>query len=768
MIGQTISHFQIVKKLGQGGMGVVYLADDLVLGRKAAVKILSADYSDNPDFRARFRREAQTGAALNHPNIVTIYEVGEFEQGAFIAMEYVDGESLAVLIAREQLYFKKALEITIQICQGLQKAHQAGIIHRDIKPGNIMIDREGQVKILDFGLAKLLGDTGLTQKSMIMGTPHYMSPEQTKGETLDYRTDIFSLGVVLYELLTQKLPFQGDSGPAVSYAIVHKNAQPISDYTSETSPGLEKIVEKALQKDPGLRYRRIDEMLSDLDSESGMHTAPAETELLIEKTRATEIIKPEPATKEKPSIRRKSVLMISSALILVVAILSILLFPQLRGLFQAQDSASIGTISILTIPEGAEVFEGGNSIGTTPLSNRSIEAGLLSLRLEKSDFFSIDTSLVIEKNQVASFSFRMQSIARVSIRVIPTNADVILDDKRIRLSRLAGLALAAGEHQITITAAGFESENHRFNLLQGDNPPITYELEKIIKSPLFGTLRVTSEPTNASVFLNDELKGKTAFENKTLEPGTYRVLIRLSGYADYIKTHSVQVGVVTNVSVRLVELTGVMSITSQPTNAAVFVDNRGIGSTPIENLKVKIGDHKILIQKDGYEDYSTLVKVESNKISIVDRQLIVLTGELRVLVQPYGTITIDDSVHIKDADYSYNFTISAGNHLVKVENQTFGFWEKTVEIRPNEVADIKIDFRNRVKISVTALGVPFADIYVDNQFTGETTPKEILVGVGNRKIEVRREGYVIEGGVKIINIDKDRTEPLVFRLKKVQ
>ena len=116
MIGQTISHFQIVKKLGQGGMGVVYLADDLVLGRKAAVKILSADYSDNPDFRARFRREAQTGAALNHPNIVTIYEVGEFEQGAFIAMEYVDGESLAVLIAKEQLYFKKALEITIRIC----------------------------------------------------------------------------------------------------------------------------------------------------------------------------------------------------------------------------------------------------------------------------------------------------------------------------------------------------------------------------------------------------------------------------------------------------------------------------------------------------------------------------------------------------------------------------------------------------------------------------------------------------------------------------
>ena len=601
MIGQTISHFQIVKKLGQGGMGVVYLADDLVLGRKAAVKILSADYSDNPDFRARFRREAQTGAALNHPNIVTIYEVGEFEQGAFIAMEYVDGESLAVLIAREQLYFKKALEITIRICQGLQRAHQAGIIHRDIKPGNIMLDREGQVKILDFGLAKLLGDTGLTKKSMIMGTPHYMSPEQTKGETLDYRTDIFSLGVVLYELLTQKLPFQGDSGPAVSYAIVHKNAQPISDYTSETSPGLEKIVEKALQKDPGLRYRRIDEMLSDLDSESGMHTAPAETELLIEKTRATEIIKPEPPPKEKPSLRRKSVLMISSALILVVAILSILLFPQLRGLFQAQDSASIGTISILTIPEGAEVFEGGNSIGTTPLSNRSIEAGLLSLRLEKSDFFPIDTSLVIEKNQVVNVSFRMQSIARVSIRIEPFNADVVLDNERMTPARLAGLALAVGEHQIRIAADGYRSESDRFSLVQGDNPPLTYWLKVVSEyKPTVGTLRVDSQPSNASVFVDNRLKGLTPLEIDAVRPGAHRILIRHDGYEDDLRTVTVRVGEVTPVSALLAELIGFLNIRTQPNGADVYLDDKKIGTTPLENRAVKIGEHEVSLKREGH------------------------------------------------------------------------------------------------------------------------------------------------------------------------
>ena len=408
MIGKTISHFQIVKKLGQGGMGVVYLADDLKLNRKAAVKILAADYSDNPDFKARFRREAQTMAALNHPNIVTIYEVDEFEQGAFIAMEYVDGESLAVLIARKQLYFKKALEITIQICHGLKIAHQAGIIHRDIKPGNIMVAREGQVKILDFGLAKLLGDTGLTQKSMIMGTCQYMSPEQSKGESLDHRTDIFSLGVVLYELITKKLPFQGDTWHTVLLAILQEEPQPVSHYSSEVSPGLERIVEKALQKDPDLRYQRIDEMLADLDSESGMHAAQAETEILTEKTRTTEILKPEPPQKKKPSPRRKSVLIISSALILAVAILSIFLFPQI----QSPDPSSLGTISISTIPEGAEIFEGENSIGTTPMINRSIQAGLLTLRLEKPDFFPIDTSVVIEKDSIVSFSFPMRPSRR--------------------------------------------------------------------------------------------------------------------------------------------------------------------------------------------------------------------------------------------------------------------------------------------------------------------------------------------------------------------
>ena len=251
MIGKTISHYKIIRQLGRGGMGEVYLAEDLELDRKIALKLLSFEYATDSEFIVRFKQEAKAAARLNHPNIVTIYEMKQVGDYAFIAMEYIDGETLADLNAKGTLPQNRALEITIQICEGLRKAHQAGVIHRDLKPGNIMINLDGGVKILDLGLAKLIGDTGITRSGKTMGTPHYMSPEQVKGKKgIDQRSDIFSFGVVLYEMLTKELPFQGDNMLTIALEIVHINAQPISDYTSETSPGLQKIVEKALKKDP--------------------------------------------------------------------------------------------------------------------------------------------------------------------------------------------------------------------------------------------------------------------------------------------------------------------------------------------------------------------------------------------------------------------------------------------------------------------------------------------------------------------------------------
>jgi len=275
MIGTTISHYKLLKKLGQGGMGEVFLAEDLELGRKAALKFLPQPYTTDPELKARFKREARAAAALNHSNIITIYEVGEFQSRAYIAMEYVAGESLKDLTAREELPVASIIDLALQICEGLSEAHHAGIVHRDLKPANILLDKKGRVKIADFGLARLEGATQLTGEGTVMGTPAYMSPEQVRGEPLDARSDIFSLGIVLYELIARRLPFQGQTERAVFYALLNQNPEPLARYKTDIALGLQRIVDKTLDKDLETRYRHVEDLLVDLKREKKILSMPS-------------------------------------------------------------------------------------------------------------------------------------------------------------------------------------------------------------------------------------------------------------------------------------------------------------------------------------------------------------------------------------------------------------------------------------------------------------------------------------------------------------
>ena len=267
MIGQTISHYKILEKLGAGGMGEVYLAEDTELDRKVALKFLPSQLTADPDIKTRFKREARAAAALNHPNIITVYEVGEYQGRAYIAMEYVEGQALKDLIAKKTLAINQVIDIALQICEGLNVAHQAGITHRDIKPANILVAKEGRVKILDFGLAKLKGVTQLTNKDATLGTLHYMSPEQYQSAEVDQRTDIWSFGVVLYEMITGQLPFQGEYQAAIFYAVMNVTPEPLARYKAEVSEDLQRIVDKALDKDLATRYQHIDDLLTDLKRE---------------------------------------------------------------------------------------------------------------------------------------------------------------------------------------------------------------------------------------------------------------------------------------------------------------------------------------------------------------------------------------------------------------------------------------------------------------------------------------------------------------------
>ena len=266
MIGKTILHYKILEKLGGGGMGVVYKAEDTKLKREVAIKFLPRFISTNDEERKRFEIEAQAAASLNHPNIAHIYAIEETEDEMFIVMELIDGVELKNKIISHTIPTDEAIRISIQIAEGLEAAHKKGIVHRDIKSSNIMISNDDKVKIMDFGLAKVIGGSQLTQMGSAIGTVAYMSPEQAKGKTVDQRTDLWSLGVVFYEMLTGSQPFKGDYEQAIIYSILNEPAEPLRLQRPDIPEKLEQIVSRALARKPAERYQNCKQLLIDLQS----------------------------------------------------------------------------------------------------------------------------------------------------------------------------------------------------------------------------------------------------------------------------------------------------------------------------------------------------------------------------------------------------------------------------------------------------------------------------------------------------------------------
>ena len=266
MEGTIVSHYKILEPLGGGGMGVVYKAEDIKLGRVVALKFLPRELTRSEDeAKERFMQEARAASALDHPNICTIYEIDETPDGRlFLAMACYDGETLKTRIQRGPLPVPDALGVAVQVAQGLVKAHAVDIVHRDVKPANLMVTTDGLVKILDFGLAKLLGQTALTQVGTTLGTMAYMSPQQALGRHLDQRTDIWSLGVVMYEMLTGQLPFNGETNATMSNAIMQMAPAPVTALRTGVPMDLERVVTRALSKDPADRYQTATDMLSEL------------------------------------------------------------------------------------------------------------------------------------------------------------------------------------------------------------------------------------------------------------------------------------------------------------------------------------------------------------------------------------------------------------------------------------------------------------------------------------------------------------------------
>lgn len=331
--------YRILEELGRGGMGVVFKAEDTKLKRTVALKFIPPELTHIPDVKDRFMREAQAAAALDHPNICTVYELEEAEEKTFISMAYVEGRSLRNVLESGPLEPDEALRIALQVAQGLQIAHKKGIVHRDIKSANIMVAEDSRAKIMDFGLARMRGGTLLTREGMTMGTIAYMSPEQARGEAVDHRTDIWSLGVVLYEMFGGRLPFQGDQDQAVVYSILNTKPKPLMELRPGIPGSLGQVVDKALEKNPEKRYQQIDEMLDDLKSISA-GIVPEDIKARLRK--------------EKIRERKKAILYAGAAgLAIAAAMLALFLFA---GRADAIDSIAVLPLENLTGDAEKEFF----------------------------------------------------------------------------------------------------------------------------------------------------------------------------------------------------------------------------------------------------------------------------------------------------------------------------------------------------------------------------------------------------------------------------
>jgi TolB-like protein/predicted Ser/Thr protein kinase/cytochrome c-type biogenesis protein CcmH/NrfG len=448
--------YRIIEPIGKGGMGVVYKAEDIKLERIVAVKFLPAELTEDPEAKERFVREARAAAALSHNHICTIHEIGEEENESFIVMEYVEGQSLKEKIRKGALDQAEALDIAIQVAEGLEEAHKKGIVHRDIKPGNIMLTDKGTSKVMDFGLAKVLGGSLITKEAKTMGTVAYMSPEQAKGEVVDQRTDIWSLGVVLYEMLTGQLPFKGEFEQSMIHSILNHEPEPLAKLRPHLPKGLEKVVLTALAKNPADRYRSMDEFLEDLKAlAEGLKPLRAKVGLLRGKILG---------------IKKAYALAGLACLIVFIALAMIFLFPK-RG--QAYDSIAVLPLENLSGDPQQEYFSDGmhealiaelSRIKAIKVISRTSVMGYKGTKKRIPEIAKeLGVAAIVEGSTV-----RSGNIVRINVQLIDAQSDKHLwadnFDREYRdvltLQSEAALAIAK-EIQATLTPEELRSMGHK-------------------------------------------------------------------------------------------------------------------------------------------------------------------------------------------------------------------------------------------------------------------------------------------------------------------
>ena len=743
-IGSIIDHYQILDQIGKGGMGIVYKALNVNLEKFVAIKTIALGLASEEIFTSRFRTEARALAKLENPHIVHIYDMRADDNQWFIVMEYVEGITLAEKIRREKVIpWTIALPIFEQMLNAIGHAHHLGVIHRDIKPNNIMITTEGMVKITDFGLAKDRFTRSHTQPVSTGGTLYYMSPEQVKGLLFtDHRSDIYSLGLTLYEMLSGKIPFRKDDTDfTIREAIIKRQFPPPSHFNPQLPEPLDALVMKMIAKEPADRYQDIDEIKQAIDiflrespqTKNGKAQGEDKTVLNLSESfftsdmpgiQSSKVMSRAYNNRSTPKSSAHGKYLFYTTLLLLLISIGIISYPKINQLFSSSPAGKkfMTSLNIISDPTAAAIFINGKPIGQSPAFLDSIPADKIFISLQKDEYFTIDTMITLESGMTNTLWIMMIPVGRLAIRVHPVDATLQIDNRPIAFAEARDLKLYPGIHEIKIQHSGYQSVQDNTTIRSGQNPELYYQLIPEKKSIAPGNL----------------------YEKKT------------SPYTP-----------------QTISSSGLLDIQSSPDSAEIWIDGVLIkdAQTPLMAYSCPAGDHQVVLKKTGYADFVIRFNLEAATRKVCSADLIRCTRLLSIQVLPWGSIFIDDVLKKENTNIRYQENIAVGQHQIRVVHPLLGTLQKSIQIEPERNEEVLIDFNTIVNIGITAFdpqGKPvWAEIIVDNKNTGELTPKEIGLRIGCHTIAAQKEGYILVNGEKEIVIENSLREPLKFILRKI-
>ncbi|MBF0169731.1 MAG: serine/threonine protein kinase [Nitrospinae bacterium] len=703
---KRLGRYEIVRELGRGGMGIVLEGRDPMIDRSVALKIIKlsgmGSAMEERELRERFFIEAKAAGRLIHPHIVTIYDVGEEGGKSFMAMEFVEGVDLAGILSDEgPLPLARAAKIVAQIADGLAYAHEHHIVHRDVKPGNILITRGDRVKITDFGLARLTTAAGsVTQTGHAVGSPSYMSPEQVQGLPLDGRSDLFSLGVLFYELVTGRRPFEGEGLTNIIFKIIKDNPLPASALNPQLPPALDRVIGKMLAKSPEERYGNGHELAAAL----APFTSTPETD--ADRERATVAILTSGKTVDFESDRILEVINDgkkgnSGKIIAAVAVTALLLtgglFAWLKsgdGTPDAPASATLATEAPTTTP----------SAQPTPLPPK----GKLTIRPSVPATLHIDGAI----------------FGPVPAKEIET---------------------AAGAHTLRLTAPGYQLWEIDIDLAPGAVATFSPNLQL---AP--GTALVTSVPAGVAVSVDGKPQGKTPLTLPSLNPGRHEVVLSGEGLVEERRELTVTPDAPIRLTVTMTDDAGTLRVVG-PAGASILVDGENRGTAPA-TLTLPVGRHTVALAKGGFHSKSLPVNVERGKMATLDASLAPRGyGTLRVTSIPWAEAWVNGK-KVGPTPRTVE-KVEEGSVKVKLVNPGYRPFATTVTLAAGGTATVSHSFTEAEELDTPAeeataeeKGIllitarPAGTVFIDGRPLGATPVRAEGVAAGDRKVVIKREG----------------------------